>query len=261
MTKYLTICVLLLLPFATSAEDKAEDNKTLVTVNGVAITQQEVINFLGKKEQPVPPQNALQEMINVELLVQDAKNAGIMQNQQLQMEIKRSNSSLIASYHLQNILKEVNLDDKQLQDRYRKEYVEGDRNSEYNANHILVKTEEEAQAIIKQLGDGAEFTELAKSASIGPSGKDGGALGWFKSADMVAAFSTAAQALEPGQTTRQPVQTQFGWHVILLNDVRTAEPPSFNAVRQQLATTIAAEYINQHVKSLQDKADIQFPGQ
>ena len=259
MTKYLTICVLLLMPLATFAEEKTEEDKTLVTINGVAITQQEVINFISKKEQPVPPQNALQEMINVELLVQDAKNAGIMQNQQLQMEIKRSNASLIASYHLQNILKEVDLDDKQLQERYRKEYVEGGRGSEYNANHILVKTEQEAQDIIKQLANGAEFSELAKAESIGPSGKDGGALGWFKSSDMVAAFAEAAQALEPGQTSSEPVQTQFGWHVILLNEARKAEPPSFNSVRQQLATTIAAEFINQHVKSLQDKADIQFP--
>ncbi len=261
MTKYLTICVLLLMPLATIAEDKAEENKTLVTINGVAITQQEVINFMSKKEQPVPPQNALQEMINVELLVQDAKNAGIMQNEQLQMEIKRSNSSLIASYHLQNILKGVDLDDKQLQERYRKEYVEGDRSSEYNANHILVKTEEEAQEIIKQLADGAEFSELAKTKSTGPSGKNGGALGWFKSSDMVAAFSAAARELKPGQISEQPVQTQFGWHVIQLNEVRTAEPPSFDSVRQQLATTIAAEFINQHVQALQEKAEINFPGQ
>ena len=258
MTKYLSIGLLLLMPIFSVADETADQDKTVVTVNGVAITQQEVVHFMAQKQQPTPPRNAIQEMINVELLVQDARNQGIMQDQQLLMEIKRNESALIASQHLQNILQQLEITEQQLQERYQQEYAEGDKNPEYNASHILVETEQQARAIIEQLDQGAGFSELAKSESIGPSGKNGGALGWFNPGDMVAAFSEAAQKLEPGQYSKQPVQTQFGWHVILLNDTRIAEPPAFESVQQQLRTAIAAEHISKHIESLQDKADIKF---
>lgn len=107
---------------------------------------------------------------------------------------------------------------------------------EYHAAHILVETEEEAQAIIEQLNDGAEFAQLARDESTGPSGPNGGDLGWFTPDRMVAEFSQAVEAMEPGEVSA-PVQTQFGWHVIKLEETRQRKP-SLDEVRQELTAEL-----------------------
>jgi peptidyl-prolyl cis-trans isomerase C len=104
---------------------------------------------------------------------------------------------------------------------------------EFNASHILVETEEEAQALIDALGEGADFAELAAENSIGPSGPNGGQLGWFTAGMMVPEFEVAVFELEAGEVSA-PVQTQFGWHVILLNDTREQAPPTLEDVRAEL---------------------------
>src|SRR5690606_8167 len=102
---------------------------------------------------------------------------------------------------------------------------------EHKASHILVESEEEANALIEQLNAGADFAELAVEHSIDPSAADGGGdLGWFTSSAMVAPFAQAVEAMEVGTYSSAPVQTQFGWHVILLEDQRTSEPPSLDSV-------------------------------
>jgi len=233
-------------------------NPVLATVNGVDISEQEVKHFISKQSKPVPVALALQEMINVELLKQAARNENQLSNETLQMELKRNESALIAAHYLQQHLRNLEITEAALKQRYQKDYVESAQTVEYNANHILVKTDTEARDVIKQLDQGANFTELAKSLSIGPSGKDGGALGWFKQGDMVAPFSEATTKLSAGKYSKQPVKTQFGWHVIFLNDIRTTQPPTFESVRQQLSTGIAADSISQKLQALRDKAFIKF---
>ncbi len=233
-------------------------NPVLARVNGVDITENEVKHFISKQVKSIPAQVALQEMINVELLAQAARNENLMKDETLQLEIKRTTSALIASHYLQEHLRKLEISEQALKQRYEKEYLNKPQNVEYNANHILVKSETEAQDIIKQLQGGAEFAELAKSLSIGPSGKDGGALGWFKSTDMVAPFSQATMKLKAGEYSTEPVKTQFGWHVIFLNDIRTIEPEPFEAVKKQLSTAIAAESISNKLKVLRDKAFIKL---
>jgi peptidyl-prolyl cis-trans isomerase C len=121
-----------------------------------------------------------------------------------------------------------------------------------------VESEAEARELIKQLDQGADFSQLAKEKSTGPSGKNGGALGWFQVGDMVAAFSEAATKLKPGKYSNDPVQTQFGWHIILLNETRKTEPPAFDSVKEQLSTAIAAESIRNMVKALHEKSTVEF---
>lgn len=233
-----------------------KDNPVLVTVNGVDITQAEVQHFIGKQNNVISVQKALQELINVELLSQAARNENMMRDETLQLELRRNKSALIASYYLQQQLNKLEISDEDLNARYKKEYLDSKQAKEYNANHILVETEQEAKDIIQQLDKDADFEELARSKSIGPSGKEGGALGWFKQGDMVAPFSQAAMLLEPGHYSVAPVKTQFGWHVIYLNDVRTPNPPTFESVRKSLSTAIAAESISEKLKELHDKAFI-----
>lgn len=241
------------------ADNTPAETNSIATINGVAITEAEVKHFISKLDKSIPTERVLQEMINVELLVQAAKDQGMMKEQDLLLEIKRSTSGLIASHYLQQQLLKMDITLEDLKARYKKEYVDGNQAKEFNANHILVKTEAEAKNIIQQLDNGAVFTELAKTLSTGPSGKNGGALGWFKSTDMVAPFSQAAMLLKQGKYSKQPVKTQFGWHIIYLNDTRTSEPPSFESVSKKLSSAIAAEEISKIMKQLHDSASIVFP--
>ena len=241
------------------AENTSVAATSIATINGVNITDAEVKHFISKLQKPVPAERALQEMINVELLVQAAKNDGVMKDENLLLEIKRNISGLIASHYLQQHLVKMDITLDDLRARYNKEYLGIKREKEYNANHILVKTEDEAKDVIQQLDNGAVFTELAKSLSTGPSGKNGGALGWFKSADMVAPFSSAARSLAKGEYSKQPVKTQFGWQIINLNNIRDIEPPSFESVSKKLSSAIAAEKISHIMKTLHDSATIVFP--
>jgi peptidyl-prolyl cis-trans isomerase C len=247
----------LLSPLPATADDDADTQKTLVTVNGIAITEAELAHFMGQQKEPVTPQRALAEMINVELLVQAARDEDLLKDEELVLGLRRNRNSLIASHYLQKHLAKLEVDDAQLRQRY-DEIVNADRGNEYNANHILVETEQRARELIDELVKGASFTELAKAHSTGPSGASGGALGWFRIDEMVAPFAQAAKALKPGSFSRDPVQTEFGWHIILLNNVRPIEPPAFEAVRDQLGTQFAADSISKKIKALHDKSVIEF---
>jgi peptidyl-prolyl cis-trans isomerase C len=245
-------------PLLAADEPAKEENPVLATVNGVAITEMELRHFISKQPSVRTPQEAIIEMINVELLNQAARNDDIMKDEMLQLEIKRTTEALIASTYLQNFLNELEISEEQLKQRYQTDYVASNDTIEYNANHILVQTDQEARDIILRLDKGESFEELAKKLSTGPSGKKGGALGWFKKEDMVAPFSDAAAKLAKGQYTPSPVQTRFGWHVILLNDTRSAEPPALESVRKNLATAIAGDSIKAKMKELRDAANIEF---
>ena len=122
--------------------------------------------------------------------------------------------------------------------------------TEFKARHILVATQGEAAEIITQLDGGADFAELAKEKSTGPSGPSGGDLGWFPPERMVAEFSQAVQALEDGAYSKEPVQTQFGWHVILREESRDAAPPPFDSVRDALKQNVEGQKLQDYLESL-----------
>jgi len=124
---------------------------------------------------------------------------------------------------------------------------------EFNASHILVETEEEAREVITALEEGADFAELARERSTGPSGPNGGSLGWFGTGMMVAPFEAAVQALEPGEIS-EPVQTQFGWHVISLNDRRIPEVPPLDEVRNEIVEQIQSEAVGERLDELRESA-------
>ncbi len=127
--------------------------------------------------------------------------------------------------------------------------------TEYNASHILVETEDEAKALVEELGNGADFAELAQEKSTGPSGPNGGQLGWFGVGAMVPQFEAAVVAMDI-ETVSGPVQTQFGWHVIRLNETRLKEAPALDEVRAEIVDQIQREAIDARVAELSDGADI-----
>lgn len=128
--------------------------------------------------------------------------------------------------------------------------------TEYSAAHILVATEDEAKAVVEELAGGADFAALAAEKSTDNSAANGGDLGWFTAEMMVEPFAKAVEALEPGQVSA-PVQSQFGWHVIRLNETREQTPPEFEQIREQLATQVRRNRVDAEIERLVSAASIE----
>ena len=152
-------------------------------------------------------------------------------------------------------LSEGAVTEEALQALYAERYAEAEPSREYNASHILVATEEEAAAIKAEVEGGADFAALALEKSTGPSGPNGGDLGWFGPGMMVEPFEQAVVALEPGQVS-DPVQTQFGWHVIRLNETRLKEAPALDEVRDELASELQTRAVDAAVAAATEAAEI-----
>jgi peptidyl-prolyl cis-trans isomerase C len=148
----------------------------------------------------------------------------------------------------------------QLKARYQKFIQEKPAREEVHARHILVKTEAEAKSVIAQLDKGADFSTLAKKYSTDPGAGSGGDLGYFGRDDMVPAFAAAAFALPAGKYTEMPVKTEFGWHVILVEDRRIKKPPSFDEAREEMSQLLARDAIQAKLKELRAAADIETFG-
>jgi peptidyl-prolyl cis-trans isomerase C len=148
--------------------------------------------------------------------------------------------------------------DAAVQAAFKKQYAGKPGPAQVDARHILVKTQAQAQAIIDQLNKGADFATLATKDSIDPGAKNGGELGWFSEDEMVPAFAQAAFALTPGQYTKTPVQTQFGWHVILCEGKRQAPAPSFDSVKDQLRQQLADTAIKATLADVRAKVKIKL---
>ena len=166
----------------------------------------------------------MDRMIDQELAARAAQKLGLADDPQVMANLAEARANVLASAYLRKVGTDASTEEA-LRARYEEFAKEG--TTRVSARHILVKTEEEGREIIDALKGGADFAELAKEKSIGPSGQNGGDLGFFGKGQMVPPFSDAAFALGPGEFTQEPVQTQFGWHVILVEDVKTDPAPSF----------------------------------
>lgn len=145
--------------------------------------------------------------------------------------------------------------DEELQAAYDKAFAATPAGIEWNARHILVETEDEAKELVVALDGGADFAELAMEKSTGPSGPNGGDLGWFGEGMMVPEFETAVKELEPGQIS-EPVQTQFGWHVLKLEETREKSAPALDDVRDELSDEIRQQKIETLVNEVTEAAEI-----
>ena len=150
--------------------------------------------------------------------------------------------------------------EKAIQAKY-KEIIANFKAEQIQASHILVKTEDEAKAIIAELAKGANFAELAKTKSTGPSGKDGGALGWFGKGQMVPEFENAAFALKKGKFSQTPVKTQFGFHVIKLNDKRMQPKPTLAELKEKISEQILQAKLNELLAKKAESSKIKLLNQ
>lgn len=237
-----------------AAEEHASADTVVATVNGTDITLAHMIVLkqrLPAQYQSLPGE-VLFEGILDQLVQQTLLGESIEQLSPGSLaSLENEERALKASEVIQTISEAV-VTEEAVEAAYQETYIDGGSASEFNAAHILVATEEEALAIIEELEGGADFATVAQEKSTGPSGPSGGDLGWFGLGQMVAPFEAAVVAMEPGAISA-PVQTQFGWHVIKLNDTRF---PPLEAVRADLITQLRQVAIEARVAELTVGADI-----
>lgn len=230
----------------------------LATVNGTAITRPVFDAYASQRQarQPGAGDDAtiLEELINLELMRQEGVNKGLDSKQDVAALLQQQERAVLARAAIQDFSSNNPISDEMAKQLYDAQL--GSPGTEYNARHILVKTQEEATTIIVELDGGADFAELAKAKSTGPSGASGGKLGWFAPAQMVKPFSDATAQLEKGSYTREPVETQFGWHIILLEDTRDTTPPSYDEVKDRLKLAMANKLLQQHLQEARAAADV-----
>lgn len=237
----------------------------LVTVNGTPITNHDVDAYVmarthGRKIKLNDQQRYMvaQQMVQLTLAAQAAKKQGLADKPDVQAELAMQRDMILANQAVQNFMANAKVPEDKIKQKYQ-EYKKSQSGEEYKARHILVKSKAEAEKIINDLNHGADFAALAKKYSKDPgSAKQGGELGWFKPQQMVPAFSKALEKLKPGEYTKTPVKSQFGWHVILLQKKRTAAPPSYTSMKPQLANEIKGSMVRNYINGLKDKANIHW---
>lgn len=241
----------------------AQSGGTVAKVNGVAIPQSRldlVIKAATAQGQPdsAEMRNALREnLITEEILTQEAMKKGLDRNPDVVTQTDLARQGILIRAYQADFMRNNPVSDSELRKEYESVKSQmGDK--EYKARHILVETEQEAKDLTASLKKGGSFEKLAGERSIDTGSKgNGGELGWSSAAVYVKPFADALTKLKKGETTSQPVQTPFGWHVIRLDDVRTAVPPPFDEVKQNMQQRILQRKFAAMVESLRKNAKVE----
>ena len=257
------VAVALTLSQPLHAQDETPDLSTVVaTVDGTEITLGHML--VAKATLPQQYQQLPDEVLFPGILDQLIQQTALEKSyegdvpKRVELSMENERRSLIAGEAIEKILATA-VTDEALQAAYDATYANAEPTKEFNASHILVETEDEAKAIVEELKGGADFAATAREKSTGPSGPGGGSLGWFGAGAMVPEFETAVAAMEAGDIS-DPVQTQFGWHVIKLNEVRNAEAPALEDVREELEQQVRSEAVTAAVDALVADADVNRDG-
>jgi peptidyl-prolyl cis-trans isomerase C len=241
----------------------AAPETVIAKVGGIEITQDDLTfaqSDLAAQFQQIPEDQRqaaiLNALIDIKVLALVAEKEGMGEDETFKARMRfLRERALHNSYFQKHALEAVT--DEEVKARYDKEIAAMEKQFEVHARHILVKTKEEAEAIIKELDGGSDFADVAKEKSTGPSGPKGGDLGFFAKGQMVPEFETAAFALKDGEYTKEPVQTQFGWHVIKREEGRVQEPPAFDSVKDQVRQLVLREKYAEIVKNAREGVDIE----
>ena len=250
-------------PGPTAAAAAAAD-PVVARVNGNELHRSDVVEAIRGlppqvQQQPLDrlyPQ-LLDQMVGTILVSQAGRKAKLQDDPEVKKRLALVQDQLIADAYVQRLLQKQ-VTDQKLHARYDKFVKDAPPREEVHARHILVASEDEAKAIIADLKKGGDFNKLAQDKTTDPSGKtSGGDLGYFTKEDMVPEFADAAFKLKPGEFTETPVKTQFGWHVIKVEDRRTAKPPTFEQVKPKLSNEMSRELVGDKVKELRTAAKIE----
>lgn len=235
----------------------------VASVDGSNIRQSDIaalISTLPQQYRDIPMQMLfpalLERAIDGELLQREAKAAGVAEHPEVKRRVERYRDQLIQEQYLTGQLEAAISEDK-VKAEYEKLRAQAPRAEEIRASHILVADEATARDIVRELEKGADFAALAKEKSIDPGAANGGDLGYFTAEQMVPEFSSAAFALAPGAYSKEPVKSQFGWHVIQVADRRDVAPPSLDAAREQIRAELAEQEARRILAELRAKATIE----
>jgi len=248
---------------AKPAADAAKPATGIVaTVNGQEISAEAFDVFLqavtGKPAAEATPEQksqALDQLIDMTIVAQAGEKEGLQDLPATKARISLLTTQILAQATTEKYLATHPVSETEVKADYDTQVANVPL--EYKAQHILVDTKEQAEAIIKKLEAGADFAKLAAEDSKDPSGKNGGDLGWFNLQTMVKPFSDAVAALKKGEITKEPVETQYGWHVIKLEDTRTPTIPAFEDVKPQVEQMTQRKKIEAYLDELRKSAKIQ----
>ncbi|MDD2639522.1 MAG: peptidyl-prolyl cis-trans isomerase [Sulfurimonadaceae bacterium] len=230
------------------------------TVDGENITKEDIAVVLRNPQVdfdtlPVKTQEmVINQLVEKKLLTKSALKSGVEKNSSFKEALEKIKKDLALEIWMQEEFKKISVSDKEISDYYAKNQEQFITQEKLNARHILVQSEDEAKAVIKSLDASKNklesFIELAKTKSTGPTGKNGGSLGEFAANQMVPEFSSAAAALQKGTYTKTPVKTQFGYHVIYLEDKTPSKKLNFDEVKEQIKQVLTQEKFRNNIKDV-----------
>ena len=244
-------------------QDGAEADPVVARIDGEPIHRSDVLEMADT----LPPQYQAQieqifpllidRLIDFTLVGKAGRSAGLADDDEVKARVASAEEQAVREVYLTRAV-EAELTAASLQARYKTFLEQNPPKTEHKASHILLETEEKAKEMIALLDGGADFAELAKEHSTGPSASKGGDLGYFTSDQMVQEFAEAVEKLQVGEYSKPPVKTQFGWHVIKVEDRRTAEPPPFEQVEQALREDMSRETIQKIFVDLRQNATVEL---
>lgn len=240
------------------AQEFPEDAVALV--NGQSVlkgTQDAVVRQLRQNGQPVDPDQILSELINLELLTQKAENQDLHKREDIAAALRLQYIQNMAQAYMAALSEDIEITEETLQAEYDIQTAELSVD-EYRASHILLEDEAAAVAVIESLKKGADFAAEAKAKSTGPTGPNGGDLGWFQAETMVPEFANAVKAMSVGDFSDAPVKSEFGWHVILLVDQRGSQKPPYEEIKGELRNIILRKELTVIIDALRSEADIKL---
>ena len=247
----------------TPDKPKVEQKPPVATVNGTPISAvafglwaQAQANKKPEELTPEQRKQALDGVINLYVAAQEADKQNVAGDPDVAARLELERMNVLASSLFQQYVKGKTPTDADLKAEYDRQ-VAGMPKLEYHAHHILVATEELARDAIAKLGKGAKFEELAKKISTDGSKTQGGELPWFAPGQMVKPFSDAAQKLSKGEYTKEPVKSEFGWHVIRLDDTRPVTPPPYDTVKDRLGPMVQQRLVRDYIDGLRKAAKVE----
>lgn len=250
-----------------TAKAPAADDAVVATVNGVEIRESDVTKLyanLPQQYKQVPfemiKSQLVDQLVSMQIVQKAAKEEKYNEQAGYLDRVAEAKGQILQEYYLQEKMTAAATEEA-VNAAYEKLKSEFEPKEEIRARHILVEKEEEARDVVAKLDAGEDFVELAKTTSVGPSGPQGGDLGFFGEGQMVKPFSDAAFAMEPGTYTKDPVKTQFGWHVIKLEERRNTQPPALEQVRGELENQISNDAVSSLIEDLRGKATIDVVGE
>lgn len=235
--------------------------QALFSVNGTDVSNEVVDayfnNRMGQQINQITPeqrQSLMAELRDIYILATQSNAEELATDPAIAAQLSLQRHSILAQAVASDYFASIEVTEEELLAEYGRQ-IEAAPPLQFKARHILVASQGEATEIIGELNDGADFATLAQQRSTGPSGPNGGDLGWFSANQMVAPFSAAVAVMEDGQYSSEPVQTQFGWHVILREESRESTPPTFESVRDQIQVNVQQLKFQDHMDELRAAAE------